>query len=273
MKVGIIFCAYQCEDLLPKSLTPWVQARGARLGGHDYSICAVSVPFEGFPQEAELDNTRTILGAHAHYGRIDHVIVTDKPIKETEARGSALKWLRDEAKVDVIIQWDADEKPTEKDILGIVTFIEANPFVVWFKFSYRNLVFTKSLALKEPFTPPRAHRVRVPGGYVAHSFYADNNIRYVEEAYGEMNGGIKPDSLFPSMTIPEVVANPLHYSWLNDKRSKRKQEYQSLRWAPPIGAGCSFAWDDSRGGLIWNEEYFRLTGQPIPEVISIDNPS
>lgn len=259
LSIGIIYCGYQCADMLDMSLSPWVEARRARLGGHSYSICAVSVPFEGFPQDEQKDMTHELLTISKMFNEIDHCILGDTPIKETEARGSALKWLVEVAKVDIVIQWDADEEPTEKDILGITSFVEVNPFAQWFRVSYRNLVFTEDQALKEPFTPPRVHRVGAPRGYTASMFYADNNIVYESsDKFTYMS-----DVAYSSLTIPESVANPLHYTWLNDQRSKRKIEYQTGR-----GWECSYRWDDTKG-LRFNEEYFARRGLPIPEVISL----
>ncbi len=260
MKIGCIFVAWQSADLLPSSLTPWVEAKRAQLGGHEYIVAAVSVPFEGFPQEEERDATRSILGAAAHVGDIDHVIVTDKPMKETEARGAALRWLVEKG-VDTLWQHDSDEVAAQDDIARIAAFVENQPYVTWFRLSLRNAVFSPTTFLVEPFTPPRIHRVHARG-YRAHSFSADNDVAYG----GTITRDIIPQDRFSSMTVPTSVAFVRHLSWLNDLRSKRKCAYQQHRWAPPVGAGCAFRWDETRG-LVWNEEHFKLTGQPIPDVI------
>jgi hypothetical protein len=207
MKIGVIFCGWQCADLLPSSLTPWVEAKRARLGGHDFQICAVSVPFEGFPQNEEQDTTRSILGSHAHYGRINHVVVTDKPLKETEARGRALRWLMERG-VDVTIMVDADEFWTAAQIVAAFAFVEANPWVVWFRVCYKQLVFTRDQWLKEPFTPPRIHRARA-GVYHAHSFSDDNDIAYG----GNITRDLKPQSQFASATVPQSLVWVCHDTW------------------------------------------------------------
>ncbi len=260
MKIGVLFCAWQCEDLLPSSLTPWVEAKRARLGGHDYTICAVSVPFEGFPQDETRDKTRSILGAAAQCGEVDHVVVTDKPLKETEARGRALQWLLAQG-VDICWQADADEVYTQQDIARIVAFTQNTPDIAWYRLCLRNAVFSPPTFLAEPFTPSRIHRAHVRG-YRLHSFCDDNDLLYG----GTITRDLKRQDQFASMTVPASVALVRHMSWLNDLRSKRKYEYQQLRWGPPVGAGCAFRWDEAKG-LVWNEDHFRLTGQPIPEVI------
>lgn len=256
--IGIIYVAYQAEDLVPRSLQPWIDARAARLGGYDYSICAVSVPFEGFDHGGdELDRTLSILDRHAYDGNINHVIVSDKPIKETEARGRALAWLRDEAKVDICVQWDADELAGSTDIGDILWFVAAHPLVPSFRISYRNAVFDEHTFLVEPFTPMRVHRMR-GGRYEASSFWDDNNVLY----RGTLTRDFKRDIDMATMTIPPTCANPLHLSWLSDERSRRKIKYQRARWGH-----CSFQWDEGENQLKFDESYFAKMGLPMPEVV------
>jgi hypothetical protein len=254
VKIGVIFCAFQAEDLLARSLGPWIETRRQHLGGHEFIICAVSVPFEGFDTSGEPeDRTRAILGGHAQAGEIDHAIVRDKPMKETEARGAALRWLVAQG-VDTLIQWDSDEFPTTEQIERILAFVAARPHIAWFRLSYKNRVFTPDQYLVQPFTPPRIHRVQPPGtmSIRADIFYEDNGIVYGRTDNPHVDR--IPDHYFPSLTIPKSVAWIDHWTWLSDLRSKRKQAYQWARWQR-----CDFAWDDSRGGLIWRD------GQPVPE--------
>ncbi len=248
MKVGVILCAWQTEEYVEASLAPWIAARETRLGGHDYVICAVSVPFEGFAQSEPRDRTRAILGAAVQADNIDHVIVTDKPMKETEARGRALQWLIERG-VDVLWQWDADEIGTAEQIAAIAGFVAARPQVPWFRVCYRNYVFDQQTYLVDPFTPPRIHRVAA-GELRATDFYDDNNVLYRRPG----DGWIVRDTDLPCVTIPKAVAWIKHLTWLSDLRSKTKAAYQWVRWGR-----CDFDWDDSRGGLIWRD------GQPIPE--------
>lgn len=260
MKVGIIWVGHQCEDLMERSLAPWIAARATKLGGHDFTICAVSVPFEGFPQESEPDRTRTLLGFASTDNQIDHAIVRDKVMKETEARGAALRWLVDKG-VDVLVQVDADERYLPTQIEAIMRWVEANPYVDWFRLALRNLVFTVTQYLAEPFTPPRIHRVRVRG-YQVHSFHEDNGITYG----GTITRDLLPDSQFSSMTIPKEVAWVEHETWLSDERSRRKVAYQIARWHH-----CSFRWDDVANELRFDEAFYAARGLPLPEVLRTDS--
>lgn len=262
--VGVILCAWQSEDLIDACLAPWLAAKRARLGGQDWSICAVSVPFEGFPQDETRDRTRSILGAYAHTGDIDHVIVSDKPIKETEARGAALRWLVAKG-ADLSWQVDSDEVYAETDIVGALRWVEANPYAIWHRLALRNAVFDEHTYLVEPFTPPRIHRIHTPGGYVADGFWDDNNVRYTRPCEREkMNCSALHDIQMAHMTIPAGVCNPRHLSWLSNARSKAKIAYQLAGRGWPE---CSFRWDEETDSLKFNEAYYARRGLPLPEVI------
>lgn len=244
-RYGLIYCAYDTADLVPASLQPWVDARRAKLGGHEFRIAAVCVPFAGFPREKEPDSTQTLLEARLAAGDIDHLITSETPMAETEARGQALRWLVD-ADSDVTIMVDSDEVYQMDEIQRVAAFVAARPHVAAFRGSLKNYVFDNRTYLTQPFTPMRIHRVRV-GGYQAHSFWDDNNVTYG----GTITRDLKRDIEFPCVTIPKVVAFARHLTWLNDGpngRSHRKVRYQEARqWK------CDFAWDDSRGGLIWRD--------------------
>lgn len=250
MKIGVIWVGFQTEDYVRPSSSPWIAAREHKLCGHEFLIAAVSVPFQGF-DVGEHDNTRVVLHEFAQMGKIDWLIAHDTPMKETDARGEALRWLVAQG-VTHVWQHDSDEFITVQEIAAIIRFIEARPHVDWFRLSLKNQVFTPSQYLVEPFTPPRIHRVDI-GGYQAHSFYQDNNILYG----GKVTRDLKPDMEFPHCLVPKSVAWIRHASWLNNSRSRAKCAYQAARWGADK---CTFAWDDSKGGLIFNP------AMPAPEI-------
>jgi hypothetical protein len=163
-----------------------------------------------------------------------------------------------DAGCDIVMQVDGDEVFSPEEIARILDFVEKRPQIPWFRISYRNLVFTRSQCLADPFTPPRIHRLRPAGHkYEARSFWDDNNVAY----HGTITRDIKRDLDFPSVTIPQSVAAPLHFTWLNNERSRLKILYQNRRWGH-----SSFVWDESKGGLSFNEDYYQKRGLPLPEV-------
>lgn len=261
MKVGVILCAYQCADTLPEALTTWVAVRAARLRGDEFTICAVSMPFTGFDHGDESpDDTQPMIGRLVESGLIDHAIVGNVPTPETEARGMALQWLLDQ-KVDIVMLLDGDEAYSLNDVMGALHFVEMNPLVTWFRLPLRNYVFDRKTYLVEPFTPPRVFRVMVPGQpYRIHSFYDDNNVRYG----GTITRDLKRDVDFASMTVPEALCRPRHWTWIDGPRSKRKIRYQLEGRGWPE---CSFRWDDATDSLRFNETYYAKRGLPLPEVV------
>lgn len=265
LSIGVIYTAYNTADLVPASLSPWVAARRAALGGNTFKVCAVSVPFEGFDHGgAAEDGTRALLGTAAYKGEIDHAIVRDKVMSEVDARGAALHWLVEQG-CDVIWQWDADEVATLEDLERIAAFVKEQPYVNTFRISYRNLVFDTQHVLAEPFTPMRIHRVRLPGGYLAVGFWDDNNVYYVRPWEGKVDGEVVRDVQLACLTVPATVAAPLHHSWLSNERSKRKIAYQLVGRGWPE---CSFRWDETTDQLAFNEAYYTARGLPLPTVLS-----
>lgn len=258
---GIIFVGYNCEDLIHRSLTPWVEAKRCGLDGHTFKIVGVSVPFIGFEQPSEQDGTHSYFHHYLEWG-IDHVILNHIPVKETDARGAALKWLVEQG-VDFIWQVDSDEVFAKSDISNAARFVEDNPWVQWFRVSYKNFVFDEKHYLAEPFTPPRIHRVYAPKGYKTFGFYEDNNVLYSRPWMN--NDPFIPDTAFSSMTIPLAVP---HYSWVSNERSRLKEKYQRKRWNH-----CSFKWNDQSNSLEFDPAYFAARGLPLPEVITLDSSS
>lgn len=247
-RIGIIFCGYGTVDLIDRSLSPWLSLR--MNPDYDIKICAVSVKFAGF--EGEDDGTCGRLHWYKENREIDYLLHGMCNIPETQARGMALTYLKQQG-CDIIVQFDSDEVTDTESLKRMLVFVNQNPWTQWFRFSYRNLVLNESTWLAEPFTPPRVHRVIAPNGYSAHSFSGDNDICYSHHIVRNL----MPQDAFASQVIPPQVFSPLHYSWLNNERSRLKVLYQNRRWNH-----CSFSWDDSQGGLIFNPAL------PRPKIIS-----
>lgn len=249
MKIGIIYCAYGTRDLVAKSLAPWLSFRKSHFDGQSVEICAVSVRFADF--EGEDDGTKELLRTYLNTGdSINHLVDGPDNIPETVARGMALNYLKSK-EVDIIWQVDSDEFYTTQEIRTIVNHIISNPWIGWFRLSFKNLVFNEKTYLTEPFTPPRIHVVKF-GGYNIHSFSADNDVQYT----GVLGNNIIRQEHIPSMLIPKEVCWIRHESWPNNERGKKKVLYQQKRW----GNACSFSWDENQGGLIFNPN------QPKPQI-------
>lgn len=257
-KLGIIYCSYNTESYTAASLAPWISARAKKLGGIDYAICVVSVPFEKFLAKRE-DGTLDVLIGAKDRGEIDLLISQGVPMAEVDARGKAMKMLI-ESGCDCILQADSDEFYLEDQIAKIVDIIQRNPLVTWFRLSLKNYVFDEKTYLAEPFQPPRVHRVKTMCGCSAAGFWDDNSVFYADKR----SGAKYRDRDFSSKTVGPNIAWIRHLTWLNDERSKKKTEYQVTRWGADL---CSFAWDEKRGGLVFNERYYERAGMELPELL------
>jgi hypothetical protein len=253
---GVILCAFQSEDTLDACLAPWLATKRAHPG--DYIICAVSVPFEGFPQDPP-DRTRQILDGYAATGEIDHLITSDQPMKETEARGRALRWLVEKGAA-LTVMVDSDETWSQEQITAALAFVDANPWVQWFRVPYKQMVFTRDQWLAQPFIPARIHRTHIHGGYVAAGFWDDNNVFYRRP--WEADGKVVRDAELACLVIPQALVWVSHETWLSNARSRAKVRYQTSR-----GWQCSFCWDEATDSLRFNDAYYALTGECIPEVV------
>lgn len=249
-KIGIIYTAFNTDEYLDRSLDPWVAARraGKDGGAHQFLISAVSVPFVGF-DSIKVDDTPARLNERLRANEIDHLISDRTPMRETDARGEALRWLVQRG-VDATIMVDSDEMWIPEQIAAVLSFVEATPLVTWFKVSFKNRVFTLDQYLVAPFTPPRIHRVIKPR---AMGFWDDNNVYY------EDHGTQRRDIDYASMTIPQSVAWVEHLTWLSDDRSRLKSEYQRRRWG-----SSSFKWDYVSNCLEWDQDYFLRHGLSFP---------
>lgn len=252
-KFGIIFVGFSTEDTVIQSLAPWIGARVDKPGGHEFVICAVSVPFAGFPNDSE-DRTVSILQGAQIAGVIDNVITGPKNIPETTARGMALQYLKG-CGVDFVWQADSDEIPTRENIKAIADYVAKDEWTTWWRLSLKNYVFDDKHYLVDPFTPPRIHRINA-GGYIAHSFSQDNDICYG----GRITRDLKPQGAFSSKTIPMSVAAIKHLTWPNSERSYKKILYQTNR-----GWECSFRWDEKEG-LKFNEAFYAARHESLPQI-------
>lgn len=251
-KIGVIFCSYGTLDLTPASLAPWLAAKASRLDGHEFLVAAVSCPFSGFP-DAKDDGTVESLRKCLDEGQIDHLETNSFPIPETEARGRVLHWLAGHG-CELSIMVDSDEFWTADQISKALSFMESRPHLAWVRVCLKNYVFDTKTYLAEPFSPPRIHRLFYRGvhPHSAVGFEQDNDVWYEQRAGGPRVS----QGQLPSATVPRSQVWVRHHSWLSNERSRKKIEYQLIGRKWP---SCSFSWDDTKGGLIWNPDL------PIPE--------
>lgn len=248
MKLGVLGSAFNCHDLLPRTLEPWIKAREK----YDLKIAVSSIQFDSF-QDCDNSKTLEILGK----SNLDFYTATGHiKLSEAEARNQSLNELLKMGCSQIAI-WDADELYSDKDIDGLFKFVSDEPFTAWFEIQFRNLTFSEQTYTRN-FSPPRVFKVNY-NGYKLKRFYYDNDVMYVDK-----DGREKSYKELVSQKIPSKFCWPLHYSWLDNETSKMKVEYQKKRWG---NDGCMFDWIDDH--LAWNEAFFKKTGISKPELFRL----
>jgi len=173
-KVGVLYCGFGNIEYVKESIPIWLQAREQKLNDTEWIIAAVSVPFkeyEGTEFAKDLEATDYLKTLP-----LDYLVTEPKFVSEAEARSRALFYLLEQG-CDWIWISDSDEMVTLNNIFNIAKFIARDNLTTWFSFSYKNYVFDNSQYLKEPFTPPRAFRVK-SGNYILNRFRHDNGTVY-----------------------------------------------------------------------------------------------
>jgi hypothetical protein len=264
LKFGIIAVGRDCADVLDEVLAPWVEA----FARHKIHICLLSATFKdmGLPEGPDKPTEEAMERYAMKYsGNISSVMfrnyATEAEVREC---GRQVLMARN-IKADLIWLLDvADEYYTADQIDRIVRFVERNSLVAYYRVSLKNYVFDDKTYLTQPFQPSRiwwckyGHRALYECNY-------DNDFLYAKlDKLDESD--VVADNKLPSLTIPPQYVWVKHLSWVSNERSKAKVAYQAKRWNPPVGHGCSYAWDDQRG-LIWNEKYFERSKQALPEVV------
>lgn len=255
--IGVIYCGFGNIEYVQQSIPIWLQTREQKTGGNKWVIAAVSVPFKEY-EDTQFANDECAT-EYLKTLPLDYLVTQPKFVSEAEARNKALFYLLEQG-CDWAILADSDEFFTIKDIKNIANFIVRDSLTTWFSFSYKNYIFDDFHFLADPFTPPRAFRVK-SGGYKLNSFRHDNETVY----HGIITRDIKYFEQFSSRNIPPTVAFVKHLTWPDSERGRLKCEYQSKRWTPQY---CSYRWNYETGHLEFNPDYFTMVGKPIPEVLT-----
>jgi hypothetical protein len=262
-KIGVIFCAYSLPEYISDSLRPWIEARQTKLGGSEFVISAISVPFKEYKDKTEEDTeSPKILQEYKEKGLIDYLFTEPKWEEEKTVRNTALNPLLEIEKCDIIFIADVDEFYQVAEIERIIKFVERNPLTCWFRGSLKNYVFSNKEFLAQPFNPARIYRTKY-NSYRLHGFRYDNEMIY----HGTITRDIQDHEYFPSLTIPKGVAFTTHWTWFSDENSKRKCLYQKERFGPDL---CSYRWNDLENKLEFNPLYFKKFGKAIPETVKED---
>lgn len=259
MKIGILGMAYNSVDSIEKTLSPWILAKTEKLGGNEFVISTVSVPFAEYknvPGFEEDHDTSRMLETLLVYDKIDYLTMSPLYMTEAEARSAGMGPLLIE-NCDIVWCVDLqDEYYTKKVISEIIDFVNLNKWTSWFSCNFRNYVFDSSHYLEEFFTPPRIFRTKT-NGHTISKFYYDNDLIFVQDSSGKE---VNYKSL-PMMNMPKNIFIK-HLSWMNDLNSKNKIAYQLKHFGH-----SSYKWNEIDDNLEINEEYYKKYNLPLPVVL------
>lgn len=251
MKIGIIYCAYNCENYIEESLQTFVNLKKQNILSY---IAAVSVPFIEYKNiEYNIDNTIEILNNQYNQKNIDILYTEPKFIEEFKARNLCLNFLK-ENNVDLIWMVDGDELYTEQDIKNILDYIELNPNHYWYKINFKNYIFDGKQWIDD-FCPPRIFRTMSDTLHID-KFYWDNDI-----AYKNQNNELISYQMLNFLEIPRSISHVKHMTWLHSN-GKSKYEYQMRHFG-----SCGYKWNYELKKLEFNDDFYLKTMQNKPIII------
>ena len=256
LKIGILGCGYECDELIDRVLPPWFSI--AKESKHNFVFSFVYGQFKEYVDINGMKEICVPIWYNKYKNEIDYFF-TPHPMSEKDMRNTALDPLLKEG-CDIVILLDLqDELFSEENIENIIKFIKRDTLTTWFSFSYKNYVFNENTYLEDPFCPPRAFKVN-SGSYILTAFYHDNEVYYTD-----INGGTKDFKMLGSRNIPKNTCFIKHLTWLSDERSKNKVSYQSQRWGSSF---CSYRWNYQENKLEFNPEYFQKFNKTLPKVLT-----
>ena len=260
-KIGLLVTAFECDEELDEVLKPWIEYQ--KLGKDEIIISVVSAQFKAYHElKIGFNNEKTVEKLQYLFNNytVKYLNTPSKALEEWDARNLALEPLLIE-RCDLIWLWDADEFATVEEIEKAIEFVKTNELTCWFRTYYKNLVFDEKHYIKD-FCPPRIFRTHY------NSYVLDKYIYYNDVCYkGTITRDILNQDRFPNQKIPQNKFFPLHKSWCDLERVKKKINYQLARWSPPNGNGCSFKIENDK--ICFDPEYFKRINQPPPEVFEL----
>ena len=247
-KIGLILAQNNEINFLSDCLSPWIEFRKT----NPLLIVALDVCFDENGTGNSTDGSLELLTEYQKDGKIDYFQPLWAGLKEHDARNVGLKWLIKNG-AETIWLLGADEIYSASEIESAVKFVNKDPFTSWFRIEFKNLVFDVTKYVRG-FNPGRIFRVNSNKLKIKEMYFDDDFL------YTDGINDIDYKNL-SSKNVPIKICNPLHYTWLDDPRSKKKWEYQTKRWGKN---GCSFSYVDDK--LVFNKEFYKKNNQSLPEI-------
>jgi hypothetical protein len=253
MKFGILCNFYGFPSYLDKVLSSWVNL------DKNFIFAAASCKFDQYIDiNYQQEDTETVYKLKTQYKDQFPYIYTETVANDSTVRNHPLKYLLNQ-NVDYIWLLDEDEFYTEEEIQKIISFIENESFITYFKINFKNF-FNDERHWVDGFCPPRIFKTKF-NNLKLHSFYYENDVYYLDEN----NNKIDYKQL-SHLSIPKTIAHVDHYSWCGDKTYlQNKLKYQNHRYK----GICSYIWNNEKDCLDFNEDFYKMINQPTPQIYKI----
>jgi len=254
-KIGITSIGYECEEHIKKVFDVWAEVKAGALSNLVDSVhistthgCFHETFKIGYPIHSR-DNTIERFNLLKDEGLIDNLNVFDAPKWEFEFWNSNLPYLFSKG-INLLMMLNMDEVWTIAELAATLEYIKKSQDADYFKVNFKNLVIKENTYVKD-FIVPRFWRTDRNGGIKG--FHFDDELTFA-------NG--VTDKTAPFKVIPMESVFPRHYSWVGSSDFlQRKIAFQHAHYKT-----CSYAWDETKNELILNEDYYRMTGKPKPQL-------
>jgi hypothetical protein len=254
-KIGITAIGYECAEHIDKVFNPWMEVEAGAVSDLIESVhisvahgCFNETYKIGYPISST-DGTIKRFQELENSGFIDKFNLFDEPDWEYEFWNSNLEFLFSK-NINLLMMLNMDEVWTVEEIRGALEYINKTQEADYFKVNFKNLVINEHTYVKD-FIVPRFWRTNRNGGI--RGFHFDDELTFA-------NG--KTDKTAPFKVIPVESVFPRHYSWVGSEEFlQRKIAFQHAHYKT-----CSYAWDENKKQLILNEDYYRMTGKPKPQL-------
>jgi hypothetical protein len=250
MKIGIIYCAYNCFSYIKESLSSFAEAKRQGLINQ---ISAVSIPFAEYFDLNQIKDGTTNLLIHLHERTlIDKIFTEPNYIQEHKARDLCLQYLKS-VDCDIIWMVDGDEFYSIEDIKNIINFINNNPNYYWYSINFKNYIFDGKQWI-DGFCPPRIFKTK-SNILNIDKYYWDNDLAYKDKDDKTFNY-----KLLDNLTIPKEVAYIKHLTWLHEN-GKLKYEYQIKHFGY-----CGYKWNYDENKLEFDKDFYLKIRQELPTI-------
>jgi hypothetical protein len=253
IKVGITFIGYECSELMPRALAPWIQIRKNSSLVDCFESLKISLSHGCFEETAKLgfpilssDKSHEWMALQKELGNVDNFILYKDPMKEYDMWSGNYHWMKDD--IDFLVMLNHDEMWTPEEIQSLFRYVSFNPFVNYYKVNFKNYCIDENTWVDD-FIVPRMwwvnRNVKLKG------FYKDELVEY--------ENGVK-DFQTAFANVPKNLLFPKHLTWVGSKSYlQRKLHFQALRFG-----ACSYRWDDATDKLTLNDDFYAKFGVPKP---------